>query len=144
MAETAIAPTPTALGVNQAYVAQAPTFLVMKERVSLSGDDFTIRTTTGQDVIRCEGKYMSMSGRKVSTPPQNVTALANIIVHVLTDNPVGISHPTRSTPLHAQSQALLYTQKLVPGVPDRRQILLLGWKVSCKWSSFFHNINHLF
>lgn len=64
MANTYIEPMPTAVGVNTAFIAHQPTFLVLKERFSFSGDDFTIRTAQGADVIRCDGKAMSMSGRK--------------------------------------------------------------------------------
>lgn len=64
MADTAIAPMPHAIGINMSFVAQQPTFLVLKERMSFSGDDFTIQTANGQNVVRCEGKAMSISGRK--------------------------------------------------------------------------------
>lgn len=64
MADTAIQPMPTALGISQKFIAHEPTFLVLKERLSFSGDDFTIRTAAGADVVRCDGKAMSMSGRK--------------------------------------------------------------------------------
>ena len=64
MADTYIEPMPTAVGLSREYIAHEPTFLVMKERLSFSGDDFTIRTAQGADVIRCDGKAMSLSGRK--------------------------------------------------------------------------------
>lgn len=64
MADTYIEALPTAVGLSQQFIAHQPTFLVLKERFSVSGDDFTVRTAQGADVIRCDGKAMSLSGRK--------------------------------------------------------------------------------
>lgn len=55
---------PTALGIHPQFCFNEITTLVMKERTSWSGDDFTVHTADGRDLIRCEGKAMSMSGRK--------------------------------------------------------------------------------
>jgi uncharacterized protein YxjI len=38
----------------------------MKEKIfSLTGDDFTIKTTAGVEVCRCKGKVLSISDKKL-------------------------------------------------------------------------------
>ena len=64
-------PLPMPVGIDARFIAQQPTCLVMKERLSFSGDDFTVRTTNGYDIVRCEGKAMSLSGRKNFYSPDN-------------------------------------------------------------------------
>ena len=68
---SAIAPFNPPLGPqppNPAFYSPTETTLQMKEKVlSLSGDDFTITTTTGQPVCKCKGKVLSLHGTKTFT-----------------------------------------------------------------------------
>src|SRR6266536_4679449 len=60
-----IAPYPHPLGVLPQFHAQQPTTLVLKEKVlSLTGDDFYIKTVDGADVLHVKGVVASLSGRK--------------------------------------------------------------------------------
>lgn len=49
------------------YLPQ-PVTLVMKEKVfSLSGDDFTVKTVDGADILKVKGKAISMRDKKKFT-----------------------------------------------------------------------------
>jgi len=69
MAMTIITPFIPPLGpqpANPAFYSPEPVTLQMKEKIlSLSGDDFTITTTTGTPVCTCKGKVMSLHGTKI-------------------------------------------------------------------------------
>lgn len=42
--------------------------LAMREKVfSLTGDDFTVKTVDGQDVMKCKAKLVSLHGKKTFT-----------------------------------------------------------------------------
>jgi len=59
------------LGPNVKYCVPQETMLHMKEKAfSLSGDDFTVKTTTGMEICRCKGKVLSISDKKVFTDMQ--------------------------------------------------------------------------
>jgi uncharacterized protein YxjI len=50
---------------NPAFYSVQPVTLEMKEKIlSLSGDDFTITTSTGTPVCKCKGKKMTLHGTK--------------------------------------------------------------------------------
>lgn len=57
---------PSPLGIHPAYTSHSqPVTLVLKERVfSFSGDDFGVKDTNGQVVVRCQGKALSFKDRK--------------------------------------------------------------------------------
>jgi uncharacterized protein YxjI len=56
---------------NPAFYSPTPTTLQIKEKIlSLSGDDFTIATTTGIPVCKCKGKVFSVHGTKAFTDMQ--------------------------------------------------------------------------
>jgi uncharacterized protein YxjI len=56
---------------NPAFYSPSPSVLQMKEKIlSLSGDDFTITTTSGSPVCRCKGKVFSLHGSKAFTDMQ--------------------------------------------------------------------------
>jgi LURP-one-related len=62
---------PHPLGVLPQFNAQQPTTLVLKEKVlSLTGDDFHIKTVDGVDILRVKGVVASLSGRKKVSDPQ--------------------------------------------------------------------------
>ncbi|WVN85487.1 uncharacterized protein L203_100633 [Cryptococcus depauperatus CBS 7841] len=53
------------------YYAQAPTTLVLKEKVfSWTGDSFGVKDTNGNVIVECSGKVMSMRDRKTITDPR--------------------------------------------------------------------------
>ncbi|KAF1985500.1 DUF567-domain-containing protein [Aulographum hederae CBS 113979] len=61
------------LGPNPKYFMPEETTLTMKEKAfSLSGDDFTIKTTSGIDVCKCKGKMVSLHDSKEFVDPQGV------------------------------------------------------------------------
>lgn len=62
---------PSPLGVHRGYMSPQPTIMVMKERVSFSGDDFTVHTTAGNPVLRVDGKAFSLSQQKKFYSPSN-------------------------------------------------------------------------
>jgi len=67
----ALPPLQVPLGVFPQFYANQPTTLVLKERFfSVSGDDFSIQTDSGFEVVHCQGKVASLSGRKEFTDPQ--------------------------------------------------------------------------
>jgi uncharacterized protein YxjI len=56
---------------NPAFYSPSPSVLQMKEKIlSLSGDDFTITTTSGAPVCKCKGKVFSIHGSKAFTDMQ--------------------------------------------------------------------------
>lgn len=59
------------LGVHKGYMSPQPTIMIMKEKLSLSGDDFTVKTTTGNPVLRVDGKAFSLSQQKQFFSPTN-------------------------------------------------------------------------
>lgn len=71
MSTTSMTPFIPPLGpqpANPAIYSPEPITLQMKEKVlSLSGDDFTITTTTGTPVCKCKGKLISLHGTKTFT-----------------------------------------------------------------------------
>ena len=67
-----LAPFNPPLGPNVKFCVPQETTLHMKEKVfSLTGDDFTVKTTAGVEVCKCKGKVLSISDKKsrlMSTP----------------------------------------------------------------------------
>ena len=62
---TTLTPWEKPIGIYPAFMAQAPTTLILREKVfSLSGDDFEIKTDQGAEILRCHGQVVSLSGRK--------------------------------------------------------------------------------
>ncbi|OXB38688.1 hypothetical protein J007_01498 [Cryptococcus neoformans] len=74
------------LGIHPAYTSHShPVTLVLKERVfSFSGDDFGVKDTNGQVVVRCQGKALSFKDRKVITDPngQFLFAIRNKLLSI--------------------------------------------------------------
>ncbi|MCJ1455981.1 hypothetical protein MMC28_006338 [Mycoblastus sanguinarius] len=59
------------LGPNLSHCHPEQVTLHMKEKAfSLTGDDFTVKTTSGVEVCRCKGKVISLSDKKVFTDVQ--------------------------------------------------------------------------
>ena len=53
------------LGPNLSHCHPEQVTLHMKEKAfSLTGDDFTVKTTSGVEVCRCKGKVISLSDKK--------------------------------------------------------------------------------
>lgn len=65
-APAVLSPVHPPLGIHPAYTSHPqPVTLVLKERVfSFSGDDFGVKDTNGQVVVRCQGKALSFKDRK--------------------------------------------------------------------------------
>lgn len=71
MAAAHLHPYPHPLGILPQFSAQQPTTIVLKEKVlSLTGDDFHIKTVDGAEVLRVKGVFASLSGRKEVMDPQ--------------------------------------------------------------------------
>ncbi|KIR67423.1 hypothetical protein I314_01839 [Cryptococcus bacillisporus CA1873] len=85
-APTVLQPVHPPLGIHPAYTSHPqPVTLVLKERVfSFSGDDFGITDTNGQVVVRCKGKVLSFTDRKVITDPngQFLFAIRNKLIAI--------------------------------------------------------------
>lgn len=63
-----LAPFNPPLGVHPQFCYPVEETLQMKEKVfSLSGDDFTITTVSGEKICKCKGKVMSISDSKKFT-----------------------------------------------------------------------------
>jgi uncharacterized protein YxjI len=59
------------LGVFPQFIGRQTESIVLKERVmSLSGDSFSIKTTSGRPLMEVKGKTFSMSKRKMVTDMQ--------------------------------------------------------------------------
>src|SRR5258706_14117619 len=55
-----LAPFSPPLSVFKTYVSSQTITLVLKEKVlSLSGEDYSVRKTNGDEVIRCQGRTLS-------------------------------------------------------------------------------------
>lgn len=53
------------LGLHVQHCHPEPLTLHMKEKAfSLTGDDFTVKTTSGLEVCKCKGKVVSVSDKK--------------------------------------------------------------------------------
>lgn len=58
-------PTPAQIGIFPNFIARQSETLVLKEKVlSISGDDFSIKTLDGRPIFKVHGEVFSMSGRK--------------------------------------------------------------------------------
>ncbi|EIM79716.1 uncharacterized protein STEHIDRAFT_173038 [Stereum hirsutum FP-91666 SS1] len=56
------------IGLNAAFCLLHVETLVMKKKMwSISGDDFSIQISPGQDVVRCDGQGFSWRDRKGPT-----------------------------------------------------------------------------
>ena len=63
--DASLVPFDPPLGLHGQYCSPALTTLVMREKYfSWSGQDFTVRTTEGRLVLRCDAKAFSIRDRK--------------------------------------------------------------------------------
>jgi hypothetical protein len=60
-----LAPFNPPIGPNIKFCVPQETTLHMKEKIfSLTGDNFTVKTTAGVEVCKCKGKVLSISDKK--------------------------------------------------------------------------------
>ncbi|KAI8936661.1 hypothetical protein NX059_007058 [Plenodomus lindquistii] len=79
----ALAPLSQAIGVFPQFFAQGPEAIVLKEKVlSLTGDSFSIKTTSGVPLLKVEGKMLSISGRKKVTDMSGVHLFSIVKEHL--------------------------------------------------------------
>lgn len=57
-------PLPEAINLFPNFIAQQPETIVLKEKISLSGDSFSVKTQDGRPILQVKGEAMSLSGRK--------------------------------------------------------------------------------
>ncbi|KFA56390.1 hypothetical protein S40293_05065 [Stachybotrys chartarum IBT 40293] len=58
-------PAPREIGIFEPYIAKQTETLILKEKMlSLTGDSFDIKLISGQPLVRVDGKFRSLSGRK--------------------------------------------------------------------------------
>lgn len=62
-----LAPLPEAIGLFSSYIARQSETLILKEKLSIGGDSFSVKTVDGRDVLQVKGEHLSLSGRKTIT-----------------------------------------------------------------------------
>jgi uncharacterized protein YxjI len=64
MCSTKLSPIPKPVAIFHRFIAQKTETLALKEKISLHGDSFEVKLASGQPILRVEGKFMTISGRK--------------------------------------------------------------------------------